>query len=118
MDCFAQTVGLQRVGARHDHEGVLPPPAVNELAGGIAKCLSKGAKNVSKGKADGLNTCLNDTKKGVIPKFNAKVAGITPGADCSLGTSAGTSVLNIIKGLNSTYYCQSPSGAFVDGVLF
>ena len=90
----------------------------SKLAGGIAKCLSKGAKNVSKGKAAGLNTCLNDSKKGVIPKFNAKVAGITPGADCSLGTAAGGSVLSIIKGLNSTYYCQSPSGAFVDGVLF
>ena len=90
----------------------------SKLAGGIAKCLSKGAKNVSKGKASGLNTCLNDTKKGVIPKFNAKVAGITPGADCSLGSSSGPLVLSILKNLNAAFYCQSPSGAFVDGVLF
>ena len=90
----------------------------SKLAQGILKCLSKGAKNFTKGKASGLDTCVNNSKKGVIPKFNAKVAGLTPSAPCSLGTAAGTSLNAIVRGLNAVWYCQSPSGAFIDGAQF
>ena len=90
----------------------------SKLASGISKCLSKGAKNFTKGKATGVDTCINNTKKGVIPKFNSKISGLSPSAPCALGTAAGPAVLAIVKGLNSALYCQSPSGAFIDGAQF
>ena len=90
----------------------------SKLAAGISKCLSKGAKNFTKGKATGVDTCINDTKKGVLTKFSSKVSGLSPTAPCALGTAAGPSVLAIVKGLNSALYCQSPSGAFIDGAQF
>jgi hypothetical protein len=91
-----------------------------KLAAAVEKCYSKGASNYSANKATGLSACLNDTAKGVIPKFQAKVTAIgtkAPGyPPCNAVPAGQASVIaNLVKGFNSTTYCQSPSGAFVDG---
>ena len=39
-----------------------------KLAASVEKCYSKGAANYSKNKATGVDTCLNDVKKGVHPE--------------------------------------------------
>lgn len=90
-----------------------------KLAASVEKCYSKGAANFSKGKATGVDTCLNDVKKGVLPKYNAKIAKIqskAPGLPpCSDNIEAGATIAGLVKGFNALTYCQSPSGAFVDG---
>ncbi|MBY0274033.1 hypothetical protein K2Z84_01740 [Candidatus Binatia bacterium] len=89
-----------------------------KLSASVEKCYSKGAANYSKGKAPGVGTCLNDPAKGVIPKYNAKIAGIAakaPGLPTCRNTAAGDTVATLVKGFNALVYCQSPSGAFVDG---
>jgi len=91
-----------------------------KLSASIEKCYSKGAANYAKGKATGVSTCLSDPSKGVVPKYVAKVQGIAakaPGLpDCQgVPGSNGLLVANLVKGFNSLTYCQSPSGAFVDG---
>jgi hypothetical protein len=89
-----------------------------KLSASVEKCYSKGAANYSKGKAPGVGTCLNDPAKGVIPKYNAKIAGIAakaPGLPTCRNTAAGDTVATLVKGFNALIYCQSPSGAFVDG---
>ncbi len=90
-----------------------------KLAASVEKCYSKGAANFSKGKATNIATCLNDSKKGVIPKFQAKIAKIAskaPGLpDChDFAADAGV-IAGLVKGFNALVYCQSPSGAFIDG---
>lgn len=86
-----------------------------KLSASISKCYSKGAKNVSLGKESGVGACLDDPVKGVIPKYVAKGSQSAP---CSLptGVAAGL-VATLVKGFNPLVYCQSPSGAFVDGPL-
>ena len=90
-----------------------------KLAASVEKCYSKGAKNYSKGKATGVDTCLNDSKKGVLPKHNSKITKIdskAPGLPpCNNNIAAGATVAALVKGFNGLTYCQSPSGAFVDG---
>ena len=90
-----------------------------KLAASVEKCYSKGAANYSKGKATGVSTCLNDPSKGVLPKFNAKIAGIAakaPGLPpCHNFAGDGPLIAGLVKGFNGLTYCQSPSGAFVDG---
>ena len=90
-----------------------------KLAASIEKCYSKGASNFSANKATGVNTCLNDSSKGVIPKFvnkingiNAKAPGLPP---CHNFANDGAVIGALVKGFNGLTYCQSPSGAFVDG---
>jgi hypothetical protein len=111
--------------------GFIPPdPAIlknvqkaakegTKLAASVEKCYSKGAANYSKGKATGVDTCLNDPSKGVLPKYVAKVnkiASKAPGLPpCSQGSASGALVASLVKGFNGLTYCQSPSGAFVDG---
>ena len=91
----------------------------SKLVGGISKCYSKGAKNVSKGNASGVDACLNDASKGVITKYLSKVAGITGLPPCSgAGPAAVAQILPIVKGFNGLIYCQSPSGAFLDNSSF
>jgi hypothetical protein len=91
-----------------------------KLAASVEKCYSKGAANYSKGKATGVDTCLNDVKKGVIPKFQAKIAKIeakAPGLPPCHDFAADAGVIaGLVKGFNGLTYCQSPSGAFVDGI--
>jgi hypothetical protein len=90
-----------------------------KLAASVEKCYSKGAANYSKGKATGVAVCLNDPAKGVVPKFNAKIAGIAakaPGLPpCHDYAADGALIAGLVKGFNGAVYCQSPSGAFVDG---
>ena len=89
-----------------------------KLAASVEKCYSKGAANYSKNKPTGVSTCLNDPAKGVIPKYNAKIAGIqakAPGLPPCTNPNGGTLVAGLVKGFNPSVYCQSPSGAFVDG---
>ena len=90
-----------------------------KLAASVEKCYSKGAANYSKGKATGVSTCLNDPAKGVLPKFSAKIAGIAakaPGLPpCHNFAGDGALIAGLVKGFNPQVYCQSPSGAFVDG---
>ena len=90
-----------------------------KLAASVEKCYSKGAANYSKGKATGVETCLNDVKKGVIPKFEAKIAKIAakaPGLPpCHDFAADAGLIAGLVKGFNSLTYCQSPSGAFIDG---
>jgi hypothetical protein len=91
-----------------------------KLAASVEKCYAKGALNFSKNKATGVSACLNDTKKGVIPKFQAKIAKIgskAPGlSPCNDWIADGNLIAGLVKGFNSSTYCQSPSGAFIDGV--
>ena len=84
-----------------------------KLSGGVSKCFSKGAKNVSKGKPSGVDTCLNNSKKGVVPKYVAKTSGISPLPPCTMDSGGGV-VVALVKTFNPQIYCQSPSGAFLD----
>jgi hypothetical protein len=90
-----------------------------KLAASVEKCYSKGAANYSKGKATGVSTCLNDPAKGVLPKYVAKINGIAakaPGLPpCHNYAADGALIAGLVKGFNPQVYCQSPSGAFVDG---
>ena len=91
-----------------------------KLSASVEKCYSKGAANYSKGKSSGVSACLNDPAKGVLPKYQAKINGIAakaPGLPPCAGTpgSTGPTIAALVKGFNGLVYCQSPSGAFVDG---
>ncbi len=90
-----------------------------KLATGMIKCYSKGAKNVSKGKPTGVADCITGTKKGVITKYNSKVAGLSPLPGCSnAGPVAAAQIQAIVSSFNGLQYCQSPSGAFIDDTNF
>ena len=90
-----------------------------KLSASVEKCYSKGAANYSKNKATGVAACLNDPSKGVVPKFQAKISGIdskAPGLpNCHDYSADGPLIASLVKGFNALTYCQSPSGAFVDG---
>jgi len=90
-----------------------------KLAASVEKCYSKGALNYSKGKATNVSACLTDAKKGVIPKYQSKISKIAskaPGLpDCHNYAADGGLIAGLVKGFNGLTYCQSPSGAFVDG---
>jgi len=90
-----------------------------KLAASVEKCYSKGAANYSKGKATGVTACLNDLSKGVLIKYAAKIQNINqkaPGLPpCHNYAGDGVLIAGLVKGFNGLVYCQSPSGAFVDG---
>jgi hypothetical protein len=91
-----------------------------KLAASVEKCYSKGAANYSKGKATGVQACLNDLNKGVLIKYAAKIQSINqkaPGLPpCHNYAGDGIIIASLVKGFNPQVYCQSPSGAFVDGL--
>lgn len=91
----------------------------SKLASKLSKCYSKGAQNVSKGKADGVDACINDPKKGALTKYQAaitKIASKSPGLPaCNDYALAGNVIATLTKSFNATTYCASPSGAFIDG---
>jgi len=95
--------------------------AGSKLAAGASKCFVKGAGNVSKGKPSAVDTCINNTKKGVIAKYAAAIAkvesktGLPP---CHDYAGDATAIKNLVKLFNPQIYCQSPSGAFLDGASF
>ncbi|MBY0279093.1 hypothetical protein K2Z84_27485 [Candidatus Binatia bacterium] len=74
-----------------------------KLWASIEKCYSKGVGNFSKAKATGVDTCLNDPAKGVLPKFQAKIGGITL-PPCADFATLRTQVEGIVKASN-TQYC-------------
>ena len=90
-----------------------------KLAASVEKCYSKGAANYSKNKPTGVQACLNDLSKGVLIKYAAKIQGIAakaPGLPpCHNYIADGALIAGLVKGFNPSVYCQSPSGAFVDG---
>ena len=90
-----------------------------KLAASVEKCYSKGAANYSKNKPTGVSACLNDLSKGVLIKYAAKIQGIAtkaPGLPpCHNYLADGALIAGLVKGFNPSVYCQSPSGAFVDG---
>ena len=81
-----------------------------KLAASLEKCWAKGAANFAKGKPTGVDVCLNDPRKGVIPKFNAKIAKIvakSPGLPpCHDFVAGGATIATIVKGFNATTYCD------------
>jgi len=81
-----------------------------KLIASVEKCYAKGALNFSKGKDPGTGTCLNDPRKGVIPKFNAKIAGIVgkaPGLPpCHDFVAAGETIAALVQGFNAATYCE------------
>ena len=111
--------------------GFIPPdPAIlknvqkaskegSKLSASLEKCYSKGAANYSKNKPTGVQACLNDLSKGVLIKYAAKIQGIAakaPGLPpCHNYIADGALIAGLVKGFNPSVYCQSPSGAFVDG---
>jgi hypothetical protein len=91
---------------------------LSKLAAALSKCYSKGAKNFSVGKADGVAACIgtfNAAGKGATDKYAGKIAKITGIPSCLNTSSAGNSVASIVKAFNPIVLCASPSGAFVDG---
>lgn len=73
-----------------------------KLYASIEKCWSKGVGNFSKAKADGVDVCLNDPAKGVIPKFTAKIGGITL-PPCADFATLQAQVEGISKAANNQY---------------
>ena len=93
--------------------------AGTKLSSAASKCFGKGAQNVAKGKPSGVDTCINNSKKGILPKYIAKDAKILPKAPCGIGAAtAGPLVVGLVKSFNPNIYCQSPSGAFLDTAAF
>jgi hypothetical protein len=83
-----------------------------KLWASIEKCYSKGVGNFSKAKADGVATCLSDPSKGVLPKFQAKIAGITL-PPCADFATLRTQVEGIVKASNNEYCACSKATATV-----
>lgn len=85
----------------------------------VEKCYSKGAANVSKGKDSGLLECLLSEPRGVVARHITKIGAIAakpPGLPpCYDFEVPGVEIFDAITGLQSLVYCQSPSGAFLDG---
>lgn len=73
-----------------------------KLYASIEKCWSKGVGNFSKAKPDGVDVCLNDPAKGVIPKYVAKIAGITL-PPCADFATLQAQVEGISKSANNQY---------------
>ena len=92
--------------------------AGSKLASASAKCYSKGAKNVSLGKLDGVSTCLgtgDPNGKGALDKYAAKIGSLTALPGCHDYQSDGSLIAGLVKAFQPATYCASPSGAFVDG---
>jgi hypothetical protein len=92
--------------------------AGSKLASGVAKCYSKGAKNVSTGKADGVAACVgtgNPAGKGALDKYAKTIGGLSDLPGCHDYAGDGALIAALVKGFQAGVYCSSPSGAFVDG---
>jgi hypothetical protein len=91
--------------------------AGSKLASALAKCYSKGAKNVSLAKADGVSACIgtgNPSGKGALDKYAKTIGGLTLPA-CHNYAADGATIDFLVKGFQPAIYCASPSAAFVDG---
>lgn len=88
----------------------------SKLVAKTAKCYQKGAQNVSKGKASGLPGCITDPSKGALTKYDAailKIQSKSPGLP-TCNSYDGSVLTNLVQSFNSSIFCASPSGAFVD----
>lgn len=83
-----------------------------KLWASIEKCYGKGVGNFSKAKATGVDACLNDPAKGVIPKFVAKIGGITL-PPCADFATLRAQVEGIVKASNGQYCGCSKATATV-----
>ncbi|MBM4265134.1 MAG: hypothetical protein FJ144_00750 [Deltaproteobacteria bacterium] len=92
--------------------------AGSKLASGAAKCYSKGAGNASKNKPSGVGPCINNSKKGVIPKYLASIGALANLPPCHNYAGDAGFINGLVKLFNPMIYCQSPSGAFLDGASF
>jgi hypothetical protein len=91
---------------------------LSKLGSAISKCYSKGAKNISSGKADGVAACIgtfNAANKGATDKYAAKLTKIANIPSCLNALGEGSNVAAVVKAFNPMVLCQSPSGAFIDG---
>ena len=81
------------------------------------KCFAKAAKNFSKGRALGLETCLGRAQA----RYEAKVSVLEsrgPGLPtCTDYRALGNQVGLIVQAVNASTYCASTSGALVDGPI-
>lgn len=84
--------------------------AGSKLASDTAKCYSKGAKNASKGKPDGVVACAATA----LSKYNTTIGGLAL-PSCSNAVANGVTIQALVQGFQAGTYCASPSGAFVDG---
>jgi hypothetical protein len=87
------------------------------LSSSFEKCFGKAAKNFSKGRPLGLDTCLGRAQA----RYESKVAILEtrgPGLPtCTDYRVLGTQVGLIAQAFNASTYCASVSGALVDGPI-
>ena len=93
---------------------------VANLVRAVGKCFRVGAINVSRGRASKVNNCLSGNH-GALVRYNRQIDRI--GArhslpPCAAGplAAAPSTIVDLVKGFNGQVFCQSPSGAFLDGV--
>lgn len=90
-----------------------------KLGADIAKCYSRGVRNVTKGRDSGINSCINHSKRGVLTKYLARVSNLSPLPWClPSNADLAQQVIDFTKTFQVQYYCESPSGAFLDAVDF
>ena len=87
-----------------------------KLYASIEKCYNKGVGNFSKAKPSGVDVCLNDPAKGVIPKFQAKIGAITL-PPCANFTTLQAQVEGISQAANAQYCACSQTVATVSTVF-
>ena len=88
-----------------------------KLAAAVAKCYSKGAKNVSVDKPDGVAACVgtgNPAGKGALDKYAKALSGLAL-PSCHDYEADGDLIAALVAGFQPNVYCASPAGAFVDG---
>jgi hypothetical protein len=91
--------------------------AGSKLASDVAKCYSKGAKNVSTGKSDGVSACVgtgNPAGKGALDKYAKSLSKLSDLPGCHDYAGDGALIAALVKGFQAGVYCSSPSGAFLD----
>jgi hypothetical protein len=80
-----------------------------KLLTSVEKCFAKWAANHAQGKATGVDVCLHDAAKGVLPKYTAKIQAITaraPGLPpCYNFVAAGETISTLVRGFNPSTYC-------------
>jgi len=83
-----------------------------KLVAAIEKCYASGAANFAKGKPTRIAECLNDPAKGVLAKYQAKIARIATNAPglppCADFPGRGEQIAALVQSFNSQTYCDAP----------
>jgi hypothetical protein len=95
--------------------------ALIKHVGAVSKCALKGVGNLFKNKPDGATACISAARvkaDASIAKLQTAINGLTP-SDCLKGANApNPELLNLVTALtlsfNSSLFCASPSGAFLN----